>query len=208
MTSIVHGTASGIQGGNTLVGSAEFAEFAPLCFGFNWLNSKFAQARTFFRVYDNRIEGNFPIAPCMCLTCTEQCINDRSYLAFYDRHPFRSTYVCGLFPLNIFGPPVIFVKKSVCCFFFDLSPYCGSNIRFSPCNCYGIGYMFCCGSCCGPCYEGFSYPLLSGLTPDSAPAILGTLQSAVQVCYTVYIQYVCALYYALCCLCVIYMLYI
>jgi hypothetical protein len=103
----------------------------------SFFNSKFGQERTFLRIWDNRMEINAPVSPFACLTTNDQCVNDRVSVAYFDRAPFRSAYLCGILPLTFFGPPVIFVEKPLCCGQ-DLTPYYGAQLRASPCNCFDL----------------------------------------------------------------------
>jgi hypothetical protein len=156
----IHGTSKYMSPGNaTLIAEAEFQDFAPACCSlFACLIPDDQKVRTYARVYENKLEVNYPIAPFCCLT-TELCIGDRIQTFYFDKPPSRSGLCCGVVPMTCLGPPVIFSSKPKC-FSFDLTWLFGEKIRSSPCNCFGLKAYLCCGN---PCYVRASAPLLTGL---------------------------------------------
>ena len=122
-------------------------------------NSSHQQARTYFEVWDNRIEFNSPCTlPYMCCTTSEKCVADRVKVQYFDRSPTRSGTCCLCLPCSLCGPPVIFaVTPKILCV--DLSDCCGQQIMCAPCNCRGLRVgLF----CCFPCYRFWACPMVSG----------------------------------------------
>ena len=116
------------------------------------------QSRTYFQVWDNRIEYNRPTSIFNCFATSERCVDDHVRVRYFDRLPTRST-TCCLVPCSICGPPVIFASTpSILCV--DLSDCCGQQIMTAPCNCYGMKSL---GFCCCPCYRFWACPLVSGI---------------------------------------------
>ena len=146
-----------------VMGEAEFQDFAPCpCVCCGCCVSKALQERTYARVYENRLERNYPVAPCG--PCTQEiCIIDCVSTLYYDRPPTRSGMCCWCIPITCCGPPVIF-SSTPRCLCLDLSGCCGQEIRAAPCNLYGCKICLCCGN---PCYTTCSYPLIS-VTKNSA----------------------------------------
>jgi len=155
-----HGDSEYIQGGVTLIAEAEFYNFAPApC---SWLiccNSKYQQGRTYFRVWDNRFESNYPFAPFMCLTCSEVCVTDIVTTSYFDRQPHRSGMCCFCIPCTCCGPPVLFNSHPKCCFV-DCSDCCGQSIMAAPHICCGLKQYCICGK---PCYFSAALPLVQGI---------------------------------------------
>ena len=139
---------------------AEYYDFAPAsCICFGCFNSSYQQGRTYLRIYDNRLEMNFPLAPFGCFTCNELCVTDMVQTVYFDRQPFRSGMACFCVPLTCCGPPVIFLKKpAFLCV--DLSPYCGQQLMAAPCNVWGCKQNIIFGE---PCYLQCAVPISGGL---------------------------------------------
>jgi len=158
----LHNCDPAISGGTKLLAEADYTDFAPATINFlSFLNSPYEQARTYFRVWDNRIEMNTPIAPFCCLTATSNCVTDSVTTYYYDGFPFRSSMACYCIPLTCLGPPVVYVQKpSLLCGLIDLTPCCGESLKAAPHNCLGLKTYICCG---GPCYEQYGLPITSGL---------------------------------------------
>jgi len=156
----LHGSSKYMSPGNAaLVAEAEFQDFAPACCSiFACMVPDDQKARTYARVYENKLEANYPFAPFCCAT-TELCIVDNIHTYYFDKPPARSGLCFGCIPATCLGPPVIFSSKPKC-FSLDLTWLCGENIRSSPCDCFGLKAYICCGN---PCYVRASTPLLSGL---------------------------------------------
>lgn len=155
-----HGDSEYISGGVTLVAEAEYYDFAPApCSLLICCNSKFQQGRTYFRVWDNRVEMNFPFAPFMSCTFSELCVTDIVTTYYFDRRPFRSGMCCFCIPCTCCGPPVIFNQVPKCCGI-DLSSCFGQQIMAAPHNCCGLKTYLCCGK---PCYYSFALPLTAGI---------------------------------------------
>lgn len=139
---------------------AEYYDFAPAsCVCFGPCQSTYQQGRTYLRVWDNRMEMNFPIAPFGCFTCNELCITDMVQTVYYDRQPFRSGMCCFCCPMTCCGPPVIFVKKPML-LCIDCSPYCGQQLMAAPCNVWGCKQHIVCGE---PCYLQCAIPISGGI---------------------------------------------
>jgi hypothetical protein len=120
-------------------------------------NSRHQQARTYFQVWDNRIEFNKPCSCYLCCTTSEKCVGDKVTVRYFDRLPARSGTCCFI-PITCCGPPVIFASvPRICCV--DLSDCCGQQIMAAPCNLYGCRPL----CFCGPrLYRICSCPLVSG----------------------------------------------
>jgi len=157
-----HGKDECIQGGVTLVAEADYADFAPApCAFLICFNSSFQQGRTYFRVWDNRVEWNAPIAPFLCLTASSSCVVDNVHTIYYDQQPFRSGMCCYCLPFTCCGPPVIYINKPSCCFgLVDISPYTGETLMAAPCDLFGLLWYLVCGP---PCYTYLSLPIIGGL---------------------------------------------
>lgn len=169
-----HGTSQYMTGGLTLVAEADYYDFAPAsCCCLSFLNSSFQQGRTYLRVWDNRMEKNFPVAPFGCFTTSELCVVDQVQTTYYDRPPFRSGMCCWICPVTCCGPPVIFVKKPMC-FCCDLSPYFGQQLMSAPCNYYNLKTCCCCGE---PCYVDSALPISMGL--KDGDALMAKFQASV-----------------------------
>ena len=115
MATRLHGTSKYMAPGNAaLIAEAEFEDFAPglahdpvceflltyplsaaapcICCG--CIVSPDQKARTYARVYENKLEVNYPLAPFCCLT-SELCINDRIKVWYYDKTPSRVGLLWG-----------------------------------------------------------------------------------------------------------------
>jgi hypothetical protein len=150
---------------NRLVAEADHEQFAPnkcifctLCVGDP------QRARTYARVYENRLETNYPHSPWCCFT-PEYCIVDNVMVYYFDKGPSQ-TY-CGRFFAEIdcfgkiCGPPVVFLHVRRCCYnLIDLRPFCGETIYAAPCDCYGLRLCCCIGR---PCYEKCACPIAGPL---------------------------------------------
>ena len=161
-------------GGTTLVVEAEYYDFAPAsCVCLGYFVSSYQQGRTYLRVWDNRMEINFPLAPFGCCTANELCVTDIISTVYFDRSPFRSGMICFCIPITCCGPPVIFVKKPAmaCC---DLSPYFGQTLMAAPCNVWGLRQYCIFGE---PCYMQCAYPISGGL--KDGEVFLGKMKGAV-----------------------------
>jgi hypothetical protein len=144
-----------------VIKTLEFYPFAPAkCSCCAFLAPQVQKDRQVINLYDNRISGNIPIAPFACLTCDEKCIIDRPYFAYHDRPPSRVGMCCFVIPATCCGPPVIFVKKPICCCVIDCTDNFGELIMAAPCNCFGLKQYLCCG---GPCYLSCAVPVFGGV---------------------------------------------
>jgi len=115
MSHSIHGTSPFIQGDDILLHEADYEDFAPAgCSCCSCCVSTNIQARTFFRIYDNRIVINQPtnLNPCCGGDLT---IRDNVNVIFYDRFPFRTGgYFYGM-PFTCCGAPKIQPNPNVCC---------------------------------------------------------------------------------------------
>lgn len=151
------------------VGYYDFAPAPYVCCGICVPDA--LQKRTFFRAFENRVEGNLPVAPCCCLCDDEKYMVDMPWLDFYDKPPFRAGMLCICIPAICCGPPVVFAKKpKFCCI--DLSELKGQQIRAAPCNMWGLKVYLCCGQ---PCYVFWSREVVRGVkNPHRFLSVLGT----------------------------------
>jgi len=157
----MHGTSKYIQTDEKLFGKAEFMDFAPApCDMCSCLAPPDLKGRQYAKVFDNRVEFNFPCAPFACLTCSEKCTIDRPGVIFHDRPPSRAGMCCWVIPCTCCGPPVVYVQKPVCCCCIDCTSHCGETINMAPCNFFGLKKFLCCG---GPCYMSCGSPLFPGV---------------------------------------------
>jgi hypothetical protein len=146
---------------NRLVTEADHEEFAPnKCICCTQCVGDQTRARTYARVYENRMETNYPYSPWCCFT-PEYCIVDNVTVYYFDKGP--SQQLCGghyvecdcLGPLC--GPPVVFVNvPRCCCNTVDLRPCFGETLFAAPCDCYGLRCCICIGR---PCYQKCACPL-------------------------------------------------
>jgi hypothetical protein len=95
--------------------AAEFQDFAPApCVCYNFCISADQKQRTYARIYENKLEYNYPFAPFCCLT-SELCLHDNIMVHYFDKPPSRSGLVCGewihnsrskldVFDCSIFSP--------------------------------------------------------------------------------------------------------
>lgn len=159
-----HGTSEFTKPDAGFIAGAEFWDFAPApCSCYGCFVPEAQKKRTFLRVYENRVEMNKPLAPCLCLCDDEKYMADQTWMAFFDKPPFRPGMTCVVCPLVCCGPPVIFAHNPKCCCI-DLSYMFGSTIKMAPCNCWGLKEYLCFGN---PCYVKYSIPLVGGLkNPD------------------------------------------
>jgi len=170
---MVHGTSTFATPEPKLVKAGEFYDFAPAsCVCYGCCVSEAQKKRTFVRAYDNRLEMNLPIAPCLCFCDDEKYMVDQTYLYFYDKPPFRTGMCCYVVPVMCFGPPVLFSYKPKCCCF-DLSSCYGEQIMTAPCNFGNLKTYLCCGN---PCYVSCSRPVISGM--KDADGFLASLKAA------------------------------
>lgn len=160
----MHGTSKYMSpGAAQFIYAAEFQDFAPAsCVCYNCCISADQKSRTYARIYENKLEYNYPIAPFCCLT-SELCLHDNIMVHYFDKPPSRSGLFCGVIPCTICGPPVLFTHKPKC-LCLDLSEYYGEHVKAAPCNCFGLKSYLCCGN---PCYVDVSYPILNGLKNSS-----------------------------------------
>jgi hypothetical protein len=151
MAQRVHGKSKYIQCENPAsLADCEFQDFAPApCVCCGCCAPQTAKDRKYARVYENRFEANFPIAPFGPCTCDEKCIIDQVVTVYHDRVPSRAGMCCYIIPCICCGPPVIYVQKPMCCCCIDVSHWFGETIMYAPCNCFGLKKYLCCG---GPCY--------------------------------------------------------
>jgi len=150
--------------GARLVAEAKLKKFAPcpcICCGC-FVNDNIRK-RTYVRAYENRLEVNWPVFPCLCCS-KERCVVDRVYVAYFDKQPSRSGMCCFCIPCTCCGPPVIFTKVPKCCGCIDCRPCFGESINASPSNYFGLRSYICCGP---PCYEGCSVPIVTALDEGS-----------------------------------------
>lgn len=139
-----------------------------------YCQSSYQQGRTYLRVWDNRMEMNFPLAPFGCFTCNEMCVVDMITTIYYDRQPFRSGMCCFCIPITICGPPVIFAVKPANLLCINCSDWYGQSINSAPCNFFGLRQFICFGT---PCYTKCAIPITGGL--KDADAFLGKMKTAV-----------------------------
>ncbi len=143
--------------GARLVAEAELEEFAPCyCVCFSCCVPDKARKRTYIRAYEDRLETNWPIFPCLCCT-NERCMTDNTRVFFFDKQPSRVGMFCHCIPCLCCGPPVVFNHiPRCCCALIDCRPCFGEDVRHAPCNCGGLR---CCLFCGTPCYYYWSSPL-------------------------------------------------
>ena len=146
---------------NRLVAEAEHYDFAPeSCIFCICCVADQIRARTYARVYENRLETNYPFSPWCCFT-PEYCLVDRVMVYYFDKGPSQ-TY-CGILGSRldccapILGPPVVFTHvPRMCCNTIDLRPCFGETLNAAPCQCCGLRVFCCIGR---PCYEYCSCPI-------------------------------------------------
>ena len=146
---------------NRLVAEANHRDFAPCpCICFQCCVGDQQRARTYVRVYENRLETNYPYAPWCCFT-PEYCIVDHVMTYYFDKGPSQ-TY-CGRVTASLdcfapcCGPPVVFLKvPRCCCACIDCRPCCGETLYAAPCTCCNLRVYCCCGK---PCYEDCACPI-------------------------------------------------
>lgn len=112
--------------------------------------------RTYFRVFENRIEYNQPYSSCICIpeaVLPPNCIKDHIVTEYFDMglSRNRSRCCCQLCSLNgCCGPPMLYNFKPHCgymCLNCDYSTCYGEGIRYHSHSCRDW-------SCCGyPCAE-------------------------------------------------------
>eukprot|EP00929_Paragymnodinium_shiwhaense_P004355 TRINITY_DN105264_c0_g1_i1.p1 TRINITY_DN105264_c0_g1~~TRINITY_DN105264_c0_g1_i1.p1 ORF type:complete len:220 (-),score=43.66 TRINITY_DN105264_c0_g1_i1:85-744(-) len=167
---MTHGSSPLIMSEDKLYGMMEWQDFAPspcVCCGCTIPQSQ--KDRTYLKVFDNRIEFNFPMAPFGCLTCDEKCITDRTGLIFHDRSPSRIGMCCYVIPCTCCGPPVLFASQpKMCCGMIDLTSCYGEALMAAPSSYFGLKVCVCCG---GPCYTCCAYPL-AGSTKNTEQFLL------------------------------------
>ena len=150
---------------NRLVAEAEFENFAPkTCICCQQCVGDQQRARTFARVYENRLEVNTPWAPWCCWT-PEYCITDQVQVHYFDNGPSQA--FCGdraeLDCLaEVCGHPVVFVQvPRCCCNLVDLRPCYGERAYAAPCTCCELRWPWICIG--KPCYECFACPFIHSL---------------------------------------------
>jgi len=160
----VHGTSAFVQSSHEVFAEAEFQDFAPApCVCCSCLAPDVQKQRQYFRIFDNRMELNAPLAPFMCCTCDEKCIADRVLVSFHDRVPSRAGMFCWVIPCTCCGPPVIFVKKPKC-LCIDCTDNFGETIMAAPCECFCLRRCLCFGP---PCYMQCALPIMPGVKNGS-----------------------------------------
>ena len=142
------------------VAAAQFYDFAPApCICCACLVPEAQQKRMYAHVYENRVEFNHALSPCLCCGVHENMIIDLIQVRHLDRLPSRAGMCCCCVPFTCCGPPVIFAyKPHLLCI--DCSDNFGVQIRAAPCNCFGLKECLC---CCQPCYTRCSLPLITGV---------------------------------------------
>jgi hypothetical protein len=111
--------------------------------------------RTYIRVYENRLETNWPWSPFLCWS-TNRCMIDHSAIYYFDKYPNRVGMCCLCIPCLCCGQPVIYTSSPECCCI-DCSSCCGETIKYAPCDCCELRNCVVCGP---PCYDSCSSPLL------------------------------------------------
>ena len=157
-----HGSSKFISNGVKLIAEAEFYRFAPCpCVCCMCCTNSSQQARTYFQIWDNRIEANYPCAIFGCMTCGESCVIDRISVKYFDRPPIRTGNICCCIPARCFGgPPVIYNRIPTCCYgYCDMSWMFGEGIMIAPSDCCDWKQPF----TCSYIYECFSCSILSGV---------------------------------------------
>ena len=146
----------------TLIGEAEFEEFAPkycVCYKF-CVNDK-ERKQTYVRAYENRIEASFPYNPWCCIG-DERCMVDYTVVHYFDKPPHRVGMVGYIIPCICCGKPVIYNKiPKACCSLLDMRPCFGEQIMVAPCDCFGLRTCICLGP---QCYQSWSCPVF-GIMP-------------------------------------------
>lgn len=144
--------------GSQLVAEAELENFAPCaCVCVQCCVPDKARKRTYIRAYENRIETNWPIFPCLCCS-KERCMSDNANIYYFDSEPSQAGMCCYCIPCICCGPPVVFNHiPRCCCACIDCRPCFGEQIRTAPCDCGGLRCCICCGT---PCYYYYSVPFL------------------------------------------------
>ena len=122
-----------------------------------------AKKRQYLHIWDNKIEGNYPIGICGCLTPDDVCVKDNISVIYFDKQPVRAGMICLCIPATCCGPPVIYSKEDKFCYNqFSCAPFKGVPVYAAPCNCHGLkSYCGCCGE---PCYLNYGYDLTGPLT--------------------------------------------
>ena len=163
--------------GARLLAEAEFEEFAPCpCVCYQCFIPDKARSRSYARVYDNRLEINNIIFPCLCCS-KERCIRDSSVNHFFDQPPSRAGMCCYVIPCICCGPPVVFTHKPrCCCAIIDTRPCFGEMIMHAPCNCYDLR---CCLACGASCYQCYASPLIVAV--KNGEQFLGKWRGALEV---------------------------
>ena len=131
--------------------------------------------RTYFRIFENRLEYNEPYSTCCCLPeaiLAPHCIKDRIVTEYFDMGLSRNQDRCCLGCCSLggcCGPPLIYNFKPHCgylCCNVDYSPYYGEGIRYHPhscreCTCLGFPCAESRNACSSPLpWPGCSRPLL------------------------------------------------
>lgn len=114
----------------TLVHVAEFDH--EMCWNC-WGGSE-AKARKYALIWDNKLETNYAVGACACLTPNETCVFDRITTIHFDRSPMRNGMCCYCIPATCCGPPVIYSKEQKICGVLSTAPCCGVGIYASPCR--------------------------------------------------------------------------
>ena len=146
---------------NRLIAEANHRHFAPCpCVCCECCVGDQQRARTYVRLYENRLETNYPSAPWCCFT-PEYCIIDRVMTYYFDKGPSQTYCGRATASLDCFapccGPPVVFLKvPRCCCACIDLRPCCGETLYAAPCTCCNLRVYCCCGK---PCYEDWACPI-------------------------------------------------
>ena len=142
----------------------------PIC-----CQTDYIKQRTYFRVYENRIEHNQPYSMCCCvpeMILPHVCIKDNIVVEYFDMGKSRSRGRCCCYCCSLgscCGAPVLYNFKPHCgymCFKIDYSLCHGEAVRYHPHTCRDWG---CCGwscvetrNCCScNCWSGY---LLKGLS--------------------------------------------
>ena len=97
------------------------------------LNLPFASVQ-YALIWDNKLETNYAVGACACLTPNETCVFDRITTIHFDRSPMRNGMCCYCIPATCCGPPVIYSKEQKICGVLSTAPCCGVGIYASPCR--------------------------------------------------------------------------
>lgn len=162
---------------NKFIAQAEFEPFAPAsCSCYAPCNAKGARQRTYWNIYGNRSESNFPLAPFCCLT-QDICIVDMIRVNYFDK-PFHVAGTadppCCCIPCTCCGPPVIYSFTPKTCGI-DCSSCCGQKVKHAPCNLFGCKQYLICGN---PCYEWSGMTIGAGI--KNADDFLGKYKGALK----------------------------